>query len=123
MRRLLLLALACAVVASCVVGSAASLGGVSGARLGAGAAVVVGCDTDGVTTAYTTSGGRVTTVTVGGLATACAGATLSLTLTGAGNASVGTGGGTVAGTSLGVSITPQPTATSVTGVHIVIQGP
>jgi len=123
MSRLLILALASAVLASCVVGSAAGLGGVSAARLGAGRVGVLGCDTDGVSTSYTTSGGRVTTVTVGGLAAGCAGAALSLTLSNTSNAALGTGGGTVAGGSLAVSIAAQPDAAAVTGVHIVIQGP
>lgn len=123
MTRLLILALASASLASCVVGFAAGLGGLSPAPLGAGRASVVGCDNDGVSTAYTTSGGRVTSVTVGGLAAACAGAALSLTLSDSSNAAIGSADGTVAGSSLDVSIGGQPDAAAVTGVHLVIQEP
>ncbi len=131
MSRLLILTTASTLLASCVVGSATSLGGLASSHLGAGGAVVTGCDADGITTSYTTSAGRVTAVTVGGLADpGCEGGVLSLTLAGAGNASIGASGPTTipadSGTfdsSMAMTIAAQPDAVAVTGVHIIIEGP
>jgi hypothetical protein len=124
MVRLTILALASAVVASCVVGAAASMGGLSAARLGSGSAAVRACDTDGVSTSYTTSAGKVVSVTVSALAATCIGGTLTLTLTGAGDVGIGTGGpSTVTGSALDLPLPAPPDAAAVTGVHVVIEGP
>ncbi len=131
MSRLLILMIASTLLAGCVVGSATSLGGLVSPHLGAGGAVVTGCDADGITTSYATTAGMVTEVTVGGLADpACEGAALSLTLAGAGNAGIGTSGPTTippdAGTidnSVLMPISAQPNAAAVVGVHVIVEGP
>lgn len=131
MRRLVMLALASAVLASCVVAAASTLGGLSAAGLGAGGAPVNACDSNGVTTTYTTTAGKVTSVTVGGLADpGCEGGALVLTLTGSGNTALGAGGPATIGLDSGttdntvaVTIGAEPDAAEVTGVHILIEGP
>lgn len=114
-----------------VMGSAASLGGITADGLGAEAAVIASCDADGVTTAYTTTynttgtaGYKVTTVTVAGLANACDGKAIEVRLTGAGNASLQAVSKTVetdaGSTSTTLNFGSTTLAESVTGVHIVI---
>ena len=121
-------------VFSLVVGMAASLGGITSGKLGADDAVVAACDTNGVTTSYTTAysstgtaGYKVGNLTVGGIADACNGERMSVTLTGASNTSLGEQTTTVdvnsgAGdTSDTVSLAgSNVSAAAVTGVHIVI---
>lgn len=132
-KRVLLGLLAGAMAFSMVVGMAASLGGITSDSLGADDAVVAACDTNGVSTDYTTSysaattaGYKVDSVVVGGIADTCDGQQLSVTLTGAGNASLGsqtiavpTGAGTSVTTSFSGS---NVLAEAVTGVHVVIAG-
>ena len=116
---------------SVVVGMAASLGGITSSGLGADDAVVAACDTNGVTTTYTTSystsgtaGYHVGNVVVGGIADTCDGDNLSVSLTGSAGASLGEQTMTVptgAGTSATVSFAASNVlAESVTGVHVVI---
>ena len=83
-----------AIVFGSVFAVAASLG-VTSDTLGAGGASVVSCDTDGVTTSYSTvydasiPGYKVTTVTVNGIdGTACLGKTMKVTLSGTSDASL-----------------------------------
>lgn len=114
-------------------GSAASLGGISADGLGADDTIVASCDTDGVTTSYTTSysaaataGYKVATVTVAGLNNACDGDAIEVRLTGAGNASLETVSKTIE-TDAGVTSTTltfgtSTLAESVTGVHVVVSG-
>ena len=98
--------------------------------LGAGNAAVGSCDTDGVTTSYTTAydaalpGYKIATVTVGGIdATACANRALRVDLANASNASIGSGTATIAAASVPVSIaTGTPNAAQVANVHVVISG-
>lgn len=80
-----------------IAGAAASLGGITSGDLGADDATVASCDTDGVTTSYTsaysatgTAGYKVGDVTVGGIADTCDGQTMTVTLTGAADAELGT---------------------------------
>lgn len=79
-----------------IAGAAASLGGITSGDLGADAALVASCDTDGVTTSYTstysaaaTAGYKVGNVTVGGISDACDGQSMTVTLTGAAAAELG----------------------------------
>lgn len=110
---------------------AAGLGGLTSGKIGAANATVAACDTDGVTSSYTSgwdaTDGRyeISTVTVGGVNDACDGQTLSVTLTGTGGASVGSGSITIptaAATSVAVSASVPPAAADVTGVHVSIAG-
>ena len=91
--------------------------------VGAGSAAVLSCDPDGFTPTFTTSAGRVTSVTVGGIAPACSGGILRVTLT-QGTASVASGGPvTVDATSETVSVTGSPFAYNVDGFKAVVVGP
>lgn len=112
------------VLATAVYGSAASLGGLNAQNLGAGGDPVESCDKDGVTVSYSVSDGIVTGVTVSGIAARCSFGQMSLTLSDAGGASIGSGGpAMVTGTSRAFAMNPQPKASDVAGVHIVIEGP
>lgn len=80
-----------------IAGAAASLGGITSGDLGADDAVVASCDTNGVTTSYTSAysatgaaGYKVDDVTVGGISDNCDGQTMTVTLTGAADAELGT---------------------------------
>ncbi|MPZ72795.1 MAG: hypothetical protein GEU74_06110 [Nitriliruptorales bacterium] len=116
-----------------VIGSAASLGGITTDGLGADAAIVAACDNDGVTTSYTTQynatgsdGYKIKTVTVAGLANACDGNTIEVRLIGAGSASLETVNKTIendaASTSTDLTFAGTTLAESVTGLHIVVSG-
>lgn len=127
----LLVAVATATATFSVVASASSLGGVAVPGLAAGVAPVVSCDPDGVTSAYTTSAGKVSQVVLGGIADpGCEGASLSLTLTTAGSTRVGSGGPVTVPTdadsddnSVAVPMDLRADAGAVTGIHIVMVGP
>jgi hypothetical protein len=131
MARPLLSTLVCALLCSVSVATAASLGGIASPRLGAGSSVVLACDGNGVSTSYTTSGGEVTSVTVGGLADpACEGAQVSQTLVSSTDASLGSVGPTTVGVDAGtadssvtLSTSAQPDAAAVAGVHVLVEGP
>lgn len=119
-----------AAVATAGYAAAASLGSLGSESLGAGNGTVVGCDTDGVTTEYTVATGNVTDVVVSGIADpGCEGASLSLTLTDSDGAAIGSASSQVVPTdgdttdnSMTVPVSPQPDATLVTNIHIVIVG-
>ncbi len=127
-RRNLLALLAGVLAFALVVGAAASLGGITSSNLGADDSVVASCDTDGVTTAYTTvynttgsAGFKVDDVTVGAIAAPCVGDSMTITLTGAANASLASATSTVAaGTTTTVDLGSTALAEAVTGVHVVI---
>jgi hypothetical protein len=132
-RRTLLAILGGIAAFAIVVGSAASLGGLSSTSLGADDQVVASCDTDGVTTSYSTTytatptpGFKVGNVTVGGIDPACVGKSMTVTLVNASNASIGTTTQAVttdAGFINVVSLSSSNAlAESVTGIHIVING-
>jgi hypothetical protein len=93
-------------------------------KVGGGSAQVSKCDPDGFTaTSFATSGGKVTGVTVGGIAPECAGGSLRVNLT-QGTASVAAGGPvTVTGTSHDVSLSGAPDAWIVDGFTAVVIGP
>lgn len=120
-----------AVVAALVVGgsvyaAAASLGGITSDSVGADDSAITSCDSDGVTTAYTTAWDatderyEITTVTVGGIDVACNGLVAYVTLTDAGGAQIADGNATVAGTSQAVSVTPNAGVEVTLGVHVLI---
>lgn len=132
-RRNLLALLAGVLAFALVVGAAASLGGITSTNLGADDSVVASCDTDGVTTAYTsvyntttTAGFKVDDVTVGAINDACDGDSMTITLTGAANASLGSVTQAVpvnaAFTNVVDFVGQSVLAESVTGVHVVITG-
>lgn len=110
--------------------SAASLGGITSTSYGADVGVVASCDTDGVNIAYTNTYdatlGRyqTTTVTVSGIAAACASKALALTLKDSAGAVLGTGSvASISGTSAAIAIAaPGANANAVTGAAIVISG-
>lgn len=92
-------------------------------RVGAGSAAVLSCDPDGFTPTFTTSAGRVTSVTVGGIAPACTGGILRVTLT-QGTASVASGGPvSIDAATEVVSLTGSPFAYNVDGFKAVVVGP
>jgi hypothetical protein len=131
-RRTLLAILGGIAAFAIVVGSAASLGGITSTSLGADDSVVASCDTDGVTSSYstvynttTTAGTKVNDVTIGGLDAACHGKSMTVTLVNTSNASIGEVTQAVPGT--GTTnvlnfVTPNVLAENVTGIHVVITG-
>ena len=130
MRRVLKL-LAVVTVFGAVFAMAASLGGISSAKLGADDAVVASCDTDGVSTTYTSgwdsTDGRYETssVTVAGVADTCDGQTMKVTLINSSNDSLGEGTlsiPTSAATSHSVTMSTAASSEAVTGIHITIGG-
>ena len=129
MKRVLLAALVAVLTFATVYGLAASLN-LASDSLGAGTTTVASCQAGTLTATYTstytaaTPGYTVGTVTVTGLAATCYSKAYRITLTGAGNASLGEATGTTpaAGTSFAATFSPVVSATSVTGVAVVISG-
>ena len=86
MKRWLTALLAGLIVFGTTFAFAATLGGVTSGSVGANAAVVAACDSNGVTTSYASAWDaadkryEVATVTVSGVADSCDGATLKVTL-------------------------------------------
>jgi hypothetical protein len=112
-----------------VLAMAASLGGITSTQVGADNVALASCDTDGVTTSYTTAWDgsddryEISTVTVGGVADACDGQTLSVSLTDTGGNQIGSGTfaiPTSVATSFNVSLTTAASAKDSTGVHVLI---
>ena len=125
--------LAAAVVAVAGFGSvyamASSLGGVTTAKVGADNVAIAACDTDGVTTAYTTAWDgtdkvyEITAVTVAGVDDACDGQTLSVSLTNSAGAQIGSGTLTIptsVAVSHAVTLSTAPSAKSTENVHVLI---
>lgn len=116
-------------VASVCVAFAAPVPSSTSRSVGGGNAAVTACDA-AFTVTYTTSGGKVTTVTVGGIADpTCEGGQLKLTLLG-GAATLASGGAVTVPTdgdsvdnSVAVSVSPQPDAWLVDEVAVVVTGP
>jgi len=122
--RLLILCSAVAVILPCSLAAAAALQGVSSEALGNGSTPVTACDTDGFTLTYTTTGGNVTSVAIGGIAVACNGASLRVTVVDGSRTSLASGGPvTVSGTSETVSVSPNPPGAAPAGVDVSIAGP
>lgn len=131
MRRILLTLLGGVLAFAVVVAAAASLGGLTSTNLGADDSVVASCDTNGVTSAYTsvynttsTAGFKVDDVTVGGIADTCDGDSMTITLTGAAGASLGQATQVVptgaAFTNVVDFVAQNVLSEAVTGVHVVI---
>ena len=123
MKRLLILCSALA-VGFCSLASASALQGVSSTQVGSGSNPVTACDADGFTISYTTSGGNLTSVAVGGIASGCNGGSLHLTVVDGSRASVASGGPvTVSGSSATVAVSPNPPGATPAGVDVSIVGP
>ena len=100
---------------------------ITGGTVGAGTAAVSACDPDGFTYRYAVdSSGKITTVTVGSIALACAGGTLRLTLTN-GTTSVGSGSASLPASgfsgSASITVSPSPASNQVTAAYSAIEGP
>jgi hypothetical protein len=125
-RRRVIAAAAAITAFGAVVASAATLGGITGATLGADTTVVASCDINGVNLAYTTafSAGqyRVTGVTVSNIDASCATNAIKVTLADASNASLGEATGTVGGTSQALTFGSPVVAASVENAAVVISG-
>jgi hypothetical protein len=128
-RRFVISVLAGLVVFAAVFAMAASLGGITSGTVGADTTTVAACDSNGVTAAYTVAWDatderyEISTVTVGGVADTCDGLVLSVTLADSGGAQIGSGTLTLptsGATSFGVSMSPQPSASATTGIHVAI---
>ena len=112
-----------------VLAMAASLGGITSTKVGADNTALASCDTDGVSTSYTTAWDatddryEISTVTVSGVADACDTQTLSVSLTDSTGTQVGSGSLAIpssVATSFGVSLTTAASAKDSTGVHVLI---
>jgi hypothetical protein len=130
-RRFVLVTIVAVAVVSASLASAAALGGVNSDRVGAGDAAIAACDGNGFTVSYTTVGGNVTAATVADIADpGCEGGNLSVTVTNSAGDSVASGGpssiptdGDTTPNALTVSVSPQPAAEQVAGVHVAVVGP
>jgi hypothetical protein len=110
--------------------SAATLGGLTGAGLGADDAIVAACDTDGIVVAYTTAYSataqtyQVTAVNFSGVNAACNGKAASVSLRN-GTSNLGTtnvASITVATSAFSVTLGAPVSASSVNGLSLVISG-
>lgn len=128
-KRTVLAILAGLLVFASVFALAASLGGITSGNVGADNAAVASCDSDGVTTSYTTAWDatdkryEIASTTVGGVNDACDGQTLSVSLTDSSGAQIGSGSlalPTSAATSFSVTMSPAPSAKLTEGVHVLI---
>jgi hypothetical protein len=113
-----------AIALPCSLAAASMLQGVSAAPLAGGSTAVAACDSDGFSITYATSGGNVSTVTVGGIASACNGGALEVTVVDGARARLASGGPvTISGTSAIVSVSPNPAGAAPAGVDVSIVGP
>jgi hypothetical protein len=112
-----------------VLAMAASLGGITSTKVGADNVALASCDTDGVSTSYSTAWDgtddryEISTVTVSGVNDACDGQTLSVSLTDSTSNQIGSGSVAIpssAATSFNVSLTTAASAKDSTGVHVLI---
>ena len=123
-KRLIILLAAVAMGVPCSLAAASALQGVNSAKAGNGSAPVSGCDSDGFTVSYTTSGGNVTSVTIGDIATTCNGGSLKVTVVDGSRTSLASGGPvTVSGSTATVSVSPNPAGATPAGVDVSIAGP
>jgi hypothetical protein len=128
-RRIILAVLAGVTASAMAFAMAASLGGITSGQLGADSAAIASCDTDGVTTSYTTAYDstdqryEVSSVTVAGVNDACDGKTMKVTLSATGGGSLGEATmaiPTSAATSHTVTFSSTPSASASVMVHVVI---
>jgi len=110
--------------------SAATLGGLSGSGLGADDQIVAACDTDGITTAYTTAYNavsqtyQVTAVNFTGVNAACNAKAASISLRN-GTTNLGTTNAasiSVVGNAFSITLASPIAATSVNGLSVIISG-
>jgi hypothetical protein len=125
-RTLIAVAVALAVVGG-TFAFAASLGGVTTGTVGDSATVVASCDTDGVTTSFSSpawdSGLKrytVSTLNVTGINAACNTDNIKVTLTDSGGASLGEATGVVASGAASLTFSPGIVSQSVQGIEVVI---
>lgn len=121
---------AAGVVSSTVFAMAASLGGVTGASLGADSGSSASCDTDGVSTSYTTAYDatdaryEVSAVVVSGINNNCDGKTLALTAAQSGGAALSSGSIAIPSdpltTQVTVTLAAAVSAESLSDLHVVI---
>ena len=100
---------------------------ISAGRLGAGSASIAACDANGFSYGPTIdTSGRITSITVSGIDTGCAGATLRVTLT-SGTTDVATGSGSLPSSgftgSAVVTVSPNPLSTAVNRIYGIAEGP
>ena len=128
-KRTLIAVLAGIAVFSGVYAMAATLGGITGTKVGADNVAVASCDVDGVATSYAPAWDagdkryEIATVTVSGVNDACDGQTLNVSVTDASGAQVGNGSLSIpssAATSHNVSLSAAASAKLVEGVHVLI---
>ena len=128
-KRTIIAAIVALVVFSTVYAMAASLGGVTSSAVGADNVAVTSCDSDGVSSAYTTAWDatdkryEVTAVTVSGVSDACDGQTLSVSLTDAAGVQLGTGSVSIpssVATSFAVTLSTAASAKLTEGIHVLI---
>lgn len=130
LRRISAAGIAVAAACAATYASAASLGGLPTAVVGAGDAMIAACDAS-FTVGYTTSHGNVTAATVGDVADpACEGGQLRLTLLNAAGTAIGSGGPTAVvadgdsvPNSVSVAVSPNPAAEQVAAVRLSVVGP
>ena len=107
--------------------SAATIGTVTDAGVGAGNTVIASCDTDGVNTAYgyaysaSTPGYNVTSVSVTNINAACNDKNISVTVAKSDGSTPATGASTVAsGAANDIAVSPAITAANAGAVYVVI---
>ena len=127
MRKRLTAVILAVLVFSLIAASAASLGGINSAQLGADATLVASCDTDGVSATYGTSLGAageyvVDDVTIDGIDPLCVGQDIEVTLSDGTGAALGTYTGTVTGSPETLSTGDTVLAEAVEGIAVVISG-
>jgi hypothetical protein len=123
-KRLFVLLVVVALGVPCSLAAASVIGAVSAGKVASDVATISACDIDGFTISYTTVGGNVTSVTVGGIDSRCNGGTLKLAVVDSSRTSVASGGPvTVSGSSATVSVSPNPAGSVPGGVDVAISGP
>lgn len=128
-RRALIAVLAGLAVFGAVSAFAATLGGISTATIGANNVAVAACDTDGISTTYTSAWDatddryEISQVTVSGVSDTCDGQTMKVALTDASGNQLDEGTLAIpasAATSFNVALTASVAATAASGVHVII---
>ena len=127
MKRTLIAVLAGVAVFGGTFAFAASLGTITTGSVGASAAVVASCDTDGITTSYSSPAWsasnkryEVSSVNVTSINTACNGSTIKVTLKDSAGVQLGEASGTVAAGAASLTLSGGVAASSVSGVDVVI---
>jgi hypothetical protein len=128
-KRTLIAVLAAMVVFGSVYAFAASLTSVTTAKVGAGNSAVASCDTDGVSTSYTSAWDatdkryEISSVTVSGISDTCDGQTANVSVNDSSDDSLGTGNAAIpvgAGTSVSVSLGAAVSAEAASNIHVLI---